>query len=1047
MVRKILGVFYVFAIVQSLFAQTPFIRNFTPQDYKMSGQNWSIIQDQRGVMYFANNQGVLEYDGIHWRSISTPTRARSLCIGKNGVIYVGLETDFGYLLPDSKGKLVYTSLKDKIPIEHQEVKQVWSIFPLKNEIVFVAANKLYIHHDDHIEVVVSDMGFKNEFVVNNQLYIQKKNGSLWIYQNEVLHRLNTGHELNNATIKEMLPYKDNEILLATFHQGLFIYNPDTPLQIRKPKGFETIDNYLIKNDIYCGAMLYNDHIAIATNTDGIITFDKSGKIDAFYNHHNGLQSNSVYYLFTDSNQQLWVALENGISHIMNNLPFTYYSDKDGLDGSVYCAQRFEDRFYVGTSDYLYVQKDDGNFKSIAGTSGQNYYLYQANGVLLSGNHSVGLHQVKNGSIVQPTDYKNLGGSIAFLRLHAFPQYIIAQVLNSRLALLEYTNETWTFRHFIEGFHKNTRYMVDDDQGNLWIQAENKLYKLRLNKSLDRVNSIQEFTGEDFKLANAFILPYRINEGEVIFSTDKGVYRYQAEGNYFEPHPDFSMFTGGAFHMRQAQGSQEIWFEEYLDNGTNEKGVLQLVNGKYEIYKTPFYKFTDRSCTNAYSLNPISDSIVFFGTNMGLLEYHPKQKVDYDIPFNTLIREVYAKDSLLYGGTALETPAPSNNPITIAFHNSDMIFNYAATFYEESEKNRFSYRLLGSADTSWSSWTTDHKKEYSSLYEGEYVFEVRAQNIYRKTGRKAVFAFTILPPWQRTWLAYLLYAVFAVFIVWLFVRLNSLRLKKHNELLKQIVKERTENILKQKNDLEKQAHELAAKNSKLHELNATKDKFFSIISHDLRSPFNSILGYTDLLLDDYDEFEDEQRREIIYSLSKSSRSAFELLENLLTWSRAQTGRIEIHKEKNNLKELVECSIAPYMGNASKKNITITLYVSPEKSVLIDRNTAQTIIGNLVNNAIKFTPEGGKIKIEYKEKDKDYELHIIDTGVGMTNETINKLFKIEEHTTTKGTNNEKGTGLGLMLCNEFVTKNGGTITVISEKGKGSDFILTFPKNNDM
>jgi len=302
---------------------------------------------------------------------------------------------------------------------------------------------------------------------------------------------------------------------------------------------------------------------------------------------------------------------------------------------------------------------------------------------------------------------------------------------------------------------------------------------------------------------------------------------------------------------------------------------------------------------------------------------------------------------------------------------------------------------------------------------------------------------ILPPLQRTWLAYALYGILAIVFVWLLIRLNLARLKRHNEFLKQTVKERTADILQQKILLQTQSEELKVSNDKLNLLNSTKDKFFTIISHDLRSPFNSILGFTNLLVEDYNNLDDTQKRKIIGSLNKSSQLAYELLENLLTWARTQTGRIEINKELLNLKELVETSIAPYKYNASKKNIEIAINVPPDTKFSLDRNTSMTFIGNLVNNAIKFTPVGGTITINYHENEDNIELHIIDTGVGMTSDVIGKLFRIDEDISTKGTNNEKGTGLGLILCKEFINKNSGDISVISEVGKGSEFIITLSK----
>lgn len=255
-----------------------------------------------------------------------------------------------------------------------------------------------------------------------------------------------------------------------------------------------------------------------------------------------------------------------------------------------------------------------------------------------------------------------------------------------------------------------------------------------------------------------------------------------------------------------------------------------------------------------------------------------------------------------------------------------------------------------------------------------------------------------------------------------------------------IKKKANKLLILKNEV------ISNQRDELKEINSTKDRFFSIISHDLRSPFNSILGITDLLLNDYNNTDDTQRKELLSLLNESSQSAYELLDNLLTWARTQTGRIKISKEPLNLKELVTSSIAPYKYNASKKNIEIVINILPEIKLSIDRNTSIVFIGNLVNNAIKFTPEGGTITINNHEDKDDIKLHIIDTGVGMTSEVIGKLFKIEENTTTKGTNNEKGTGLGLILCKELINLNDGSILVLSKVGKGSEFIISLPKEEN-
>lgn len=255
-----------------------------------------------------------------------------------------------------------------------------------------------------------------------------------------------------------------------------------------------------------------------------------------------------------------------------------------------------------------------------------------------------------------------------------------------------------------------------------------------------------------------------------------------------------------------------------------------------------------------------------------------------------------------------------------------------------------------------------------------------------------------------------------------------------------IKKKANKLLIQKNEV------ISKQRDELKEINSTKDKFFSIISHDLRSPIANIIGFTNLLVEDYDSFNEAEKKDLIIKLNKSGKTTFELLGNILTWSQTQTGQIETYKETLNLKELVENICATYNYNATRKNIKIVTNIPTNSNVLVDKNAATIFIGNIVSNAIKFTQEDGTITINSKENEETTEIHIIDNGVGMTPEKIEKLFKIEEHISTKGTNSEEGTGLGLILSKEFITKNGGTIEVKSQVGKGSQFIISLPKEQN-
>jgi two-component system sensor histidine kinase/response regulator len=229
---------------------------------------------------------------------------------------------------------------------------------------------------------------------------------------------------------------------------------------------------------------------------------------------------------------------------------------------------------------------------------------------------------------------------------------------------------------------------------------------------------------------------------------------------------------------------------------------------------------------------------------------------------------------------------------------------------------------------------------------------------------------------------------------------------------------------------------------LKELNATKDKFFSIIAHDLKNPFNTLLGFSELLITNINEYDRGRIQEFINIIFQTSKNAYLLLENLLEWSRSQTGRLEMTPSDIEITALVDDNIDLIYNNASNKKLELNNRIDKKVKAYADSNMIHTIIRNLLSNAIKYTAQGGKIEITSKTEDNYVEVTVSDTGVGIKKENIGKLFRIDENFSTKGTNDETGTGLGLILCKEFVKKNGGDIWVTSTPGKGSSFTFKLP-----
>ncbi|MGQ1911286.1 tetratricopeptide repeat-containing sensor histidine kinase [Marinifilum sp. RC60d5] len=292
---------------------------------------------------------------------------------------------------------------------------------------------------------------------------------------------------------------------------------------------------------------------------------------------------------------------------------------------------------------------------------------------------------------------------------------------------------------------------------------------------------------------------------------------------------------------------------------------------------------------------------------------------------------------------------------------------------------------------------------------------------------------------RSWLAFI--AIVLLILIICLIAYSFFKSKKKNKILTS----QHATIKQQKLLLEENIQKLKVSEINLKKLNATKDKFFSIISHDLKSPFNSIIGFSSELSDYYDSYDNKERKTMIDMIKDTSQATLTLLENLLSWSQSQSGHIKLKPESYKLKSLIKNGISAYLGSADIKNIKVTNNINKDINVFTDKETVKIIISNLFNNAIKYSKNGGEITLSSKNiQNQKIEVCIADSGIGMNESILKGLFNIEDNVSRPGTAEEKGTGLGLILCKEFITKNGGEIRVESVVDKGSKFYFTLPIN---
>jgi signal transduction histidine kinase len=360
-------------------------------------------------------------------------------------------------------------------------------------------------------------------------------------------------------------------------------------------------------------------------------------------------------------------------------------------------------------------------------------------------------------------------------------------------------------------------------------------------------------------------------------------------------------------------------------------------------------------------------------------------------------------------------------LTLTYKENFFSIDFIALDFTTPLKNNYAYKLEG-FDNEWINCGTRREASYTNLDQGEYTFRVKASNndgIWNEKG--ASLNIIILPPWWKTiWFRIVeVISVLLIFGIFFIVRVRQLKVQK--DLLEKTVEIKT---------------------AELNELNASKDKFFSIIAHDLKNPFTSIIGFSDMMLESGIQNSPELLQKYSRMINESAVRTFRLLENLLEWASSQRGKISFQPLEINLMEVVSDELTLLEEMASNKNIRLINNVSDNISIVADKNMLRTILRNLLTNGIKFTPKGGEVQINSVVSDGHVEISVRDNGIGMSPEVIAGLFRIDSNLATRGTENERGTGLGLFLCKEFVEKHGGRIWAESGEADGSVFKFIIP-----
>ena len=799
----------------------PFITNYPPNLHNANPQNWAIEQDDRGVMYFGNSDGILEYDGHNWRLIKTPKNnvVRSLAKDKNGKIWVGGSGEIGYLGPDSTGQMTFISLTSQVPEDKRDFNDVWITSILNDEVYFCAFTHNFRWAEDRMHVIEQDSNSRvTYFAMASDLFRDKSDRGLEKRIGEDFSKIDGTLPIRNQEgFSDLRKYGSDSLLIITQRRNIYIYDGKTT------KPFILKDWEKIKpNSPRRFLVLANKNLVITTLRGGVYILDPAGKILKHYEKANGLQDNVVYDLFIDNNNALWLAHDNGISQIPLESPLTYFNEELGLTSNVMSFERHNETLYVGTTEGAsYLDNKTGTFKPVTNIGFQCFDMMKAHGQLYTASQNGFQKIVGNEAIV-------LNDTIQFsvLALHQslkHPEYIFIGAGGGAALMKKLDNGKFDnigddrIGEIFDGIWD----FAEDEQGRIWLGTENDgAIRITFNSWPDVKDIKAERFGVEHGLPKGQVYMSML-DGQIFFHPVKGLYIFDEETQKFSKS---DMFGEKAMHENigvKANENGDIYLIDYKGASLAKKNK----EGKYDIITAPFKPFDNATLVNVF---PEYDGITWFATSAGLIRYDHNLDFDYNTDFATLIRKVTLnEDSTIYFGTQ---NAGFQNEFDYGSNN--ITFEYVAPFYVKENLTKYKTWLEG-YDKSWSGYSTRIEKQYTNLAEGDYTFHVVAKNIYGVEGQEASFSFSIDPPWYRTVFAYLQYAFIVGFVIWLIVRSRTAKLKKQRLDLENTVNARTK-------ELSQRVEELAVINSVQQGLVAEMDLqgIYNLVGDRIRDIFDA-----------------------------------------------------------------------------------------------------------------------------------------------------------------------------------------------------------------
>ncbi len=727
--------------------ELPPIQNFTPQDYDGENQNWAITQGADNHIYIANNHSLLEYDAVRWRKYSSGNNSLIRSVhAKDEFIFIGQYMEFGFWQRNVFGELEYTSISSQLKIPMVEDEEFWNIVTLENWVLFQSLDRIYSYNikSKEFKWIEARSTKAQIFKVDDAVYYQNQNKDIYRIENGEPILAIDSDSVEDRNVVGM--YEEQDTLVLILDNAKFLQVVDNKITTRDVRLLKSMGDIVV----YATEKLKDGTYILGTISDGVYQIDSNGDLIRSINRRNGLNNNTILSVFQDTDENLWLGLDNGISVINMNSPFNEYIDNSGQLGLVYTSQLFNNKLYLGTNQGLFVRELDSElkFELISGTEGQVWSLDAFDGYLLCG-HNNGTYLIKNGEADLISSFP---GTWGIKRIKGQPNLFLQGNFNG-ISVLEKKGGYWSFRNKLEGFDISTRFFEMTGNNKVLVNHEIKgLYSLSIDEDYRKVEKIE--THSHMGCCSSLV---KYNN-QIIYSSVNGAFVKESGSFSFRPDSILNRLlinqAGGITSIALPDKSaNRLWY--FTQHGLSIISP-EVFSEALTITTIPIPLFFRRSLGVAgfENIRRIGDDKYLIGISNGFvtLDLSKRKEAEYLVEI-----------SQIKSFSGLEEPSLvslSSGTSEFEYDANSLRFSYAIPQFEKYSEISYQYRLSGLFEQ-WSNWDFKPNASFNNLAYGDYIFEVRAKIGNRVTSNTSKYAFKINEPWYWSKLALIFYGIIAL----------------------------------------------------------------------------------------------------------------------------------------------------------------------------------------------------------------------------------------------------------------------------------------------